>query len=59
MGHLFNGLRGSWVSCLIGHMGHGSVVCWVTWVMGQSSIGSYGSWVSWLIGHMGHGSVKR
>jgi len=61
MGHVADGSGGSWVSSLMGQVGH------VTWVMGQFtggsgescefSGGSDGSCVSSLVGQVGHGSV--
>jgi len=47
MGHVGHGSRGSWVSSLIGQMGHGS-----------RGHGLRGSWVTWVIGHVGRGSVQ-
>ena len=49
--------RGSWVSSLMGHVGHGSVHWWVTWVMGHVGHGSVHWWVRWVMGHVVHGSV--
>jgi len=49
----------TWVSCVMGHMGHGSVVRWVTWVscvMGHMGHGSVVSWVTWVMGQLCHGS---